>query len=56
MEGEAHHALPYLKEAMIFLVSAGIVVPILQRFGLNSILGYLVAGVAVGPFGIASLA
>ncbi|WP_420394445.1 cation:proton antiporter [Acuticoccus sp.] len=56
MEGEAHHGLPYLKEVMIFLVSAGVVVPILQRLGLNSILGYLVAGMAVGPFGIVTLA
>lgn len=49
------HALPYLKQALIFLVSAGLVVPILQRFGLNPILGYLVAGVAVGPFGVVSV-
>lgn len=56
MEGEAHHTLPYLKEAIIFLVAAGVVVPILQRFGLNPILGYLVAGVVVGPHGIVTLA
>ncbi|MCF3933816.1 cation:proton antiporter [Acuticoccus sp. M5D2P5] len=55
MEHEVTHSLPYLKEALIFLVSAGVVVPILQRFGLNSILGYLVAGVVVGPYGIGSL-
>ena len=56
MEGEAAHALPYMKEALIFLVSAGAVVPILQRLGLNPILGYLVAGVAVGPYGVVTLA
>lgn len=56
MEHEVTHHLPYLKEALIFLVAAGVVVPILQRLGLNPILGYLVAGVAVGPFGIVALA
>lgn len=55
MEAEAHHTLPYLKEALIFLVSAGVVVPILQRFGLNPILGYLVAGLLVGPFGLVTI-
>ncbi len=55
MEGEASHAIPYIREAAIFLVSAGIVVPILQRLGLNTILGYLLAGIAVGPYGIVQL-
>ena len=54
MEHEAAHQIPYLKEALIFLVAAGVVVPVLQRIGLNPILGYLVAGMAVGPFGIVS--
>ncbi|WMS41036.1 cation:proton antiporter [Acuticoccus sp. MNP-M23] len=56
MEHEVAHGIPYIKEALIFLVSAGIFVPVLQRIGLNPILGYLVAGVIVGPFGIVSLA
>ncbi|MEO1103692.1 MAG: cation:proton antiporter, partial [Pseudomonadota bacterium] len=56
MEHEAAHTIPYLKEALIFLVAAGVLVPVLQRIGFNPILGYLVAGVAVGPFGIATLA
>ncbi|WP_075222040.1 cation:proton antiporter domain-containing protein [Acuticoccus yangtzensis] len=55
MEGEVAHGIPFLKEATIFLALAGLVVPILQRFGLNTILGYLLAGVAVGPYGIAQL-
>ncbi|XWN31429.1 MAG: cation:proton antiporter [Devosia sp.] len=55
MEHEASHSIPYLKEALIFLVAAGVVVPVLQRLGLNSILGYLVAGAVVGPFGIVTV-
>ena len=57
MEHEAAaHGIPYLKEALIFLVAAGIAVPVLQRFGLNAILGYLICGMLVGPFGIVSMA
>ncbi|MEM9222015.1 MAG: cation:proton antiporter [Pseudomonadota bacterium] len=55
MEHEAAHTIPYLKEAIIFLVAAGLVVPVLQRVGLNPILGYLVAGMAVGPNGLTAL-
>ncbi|MEM8664371.1 MAG: cation:proton antiporter, partial [Pseudomonadota bacterium] len=55
MEHETAHTIPYLKEALIFLVAAGVLVPVLQRIGFNPILGYLVAGLAVGPFGIATL-
>jgi len=56
MEHEAAHGLPYLKEALIFLLAAGVVVPVLQRIGLSPILGYLLAGMAVGPYGIVTVA
>ncbi|MEM0906129.1 MAG: cation:proton antiporter [Pseudomonadota bacterium] len=55
MEHDAAHAIPYLKEALLFLVAAGVVVPVLQKIGINSILGYLLAGLAIGPFGIANI-
>ncbi|GAB5374934.1 MAG: cation:proton antiporter [Acuticoccus sp.] len=56
MEHEAAaHGVPYLKETLIFLIAAGIAVPVLQRFGLNTILGYLLCGVLVGPFGLVSV-
>lgn len=35
--------------AFIFLVAAVLVVPILKRLGLGEVLGYLVAGVIIGP-------
>ncbi|MEM7692829.1 MAG: cation:proton antiporter [Pseudomonadota bacterium] len=56
MEHEATHTVPYLKEALIFLIAAGVLVPVLQRVSVNPILGYLLAGVAVGPFGLVTLA
>jgi glutathione-regulated potassium-efflux system protein KefB len=38
----------------VALLGAGVVaVPIFKRIGLGSVIGYLVAGVAIGPFGLA---
>jgi len=42
----------FLVEAATYLGAAAIAVPIFNRFKLGSILGYLAAGVAVGPFGL----
>jgi monovalent cation:proton antiporter-2 (CPA2) family protein len=36
----------------IFLVAACVVVPLASRFKLGSVLGYLAAGVIIGPFGL----
>ena len=41
----------FLIQAATYLGAAAIAVPIFNRFKLGSILGYLAAGVAVGPFG-----
>ena len=42
-----------LTEALIYLSAAVICVPLSRRLGLGSILGYLAAGIIVGPFGLA---
>ncbi len=39
----------FLHDAVIFLVAAVIAVSLFKRTGLGSVLGYLVAGVAIGP-------
>lgn len=36
-------------QAFIYLVSSVIIVPLAKRFGLGSVLGYLIAGVIIGP-------
>ena len=36
-------------QAMIYLAGAVIMVPIAKRLGLGSVLGYLIAGVVIGP-------
>jgi glutathione-regulated potassium-efflux system ancillary protein KefC len=41
-----------MRELLIFLAAAVICVPLAVRFGLGSVLGYLIAGVAVGPWGL----
>ncbi len=41
-----------LQEAIIYLVAAIIAVPISKRLGLGSVLGYLAAGILIGPFGL----
>ena len=38
--------------ALIYLAAAVIAVPIAKRVGLGSVLGYLIAGMAIGPFGL----
>jgi len=39
-------------EALIFLAAAVVVVPIAARLGLGSVLGYLIAGALIGPWGL----
>jgi len=43
----------FLVQATVFLAAAVIGVPLLKRLGLSSVLGYIVAGAAIGPWGLA---
>lgn len=40
----------FLFQAMVFLAAAVLFVPIANRLGLGSVLGYLLAGIIIGPF------
>lgn len=42
-----------MTQALLFLLAALVAVPIAVRLGLGSVLGYLIAGVAIGPVGLA---
>ena len=44
------------KEALLFLATAGVVAPLFVRLRISPVLGYLLAGVALGPFGLGKLA
>src|SRR4051812_37313434 len=46
----------FLEQALIYLAAGVIAVPIFKRLGLGSVLGYLVAGVAIGPWGLRLIA
>jgi glutathione-regulated potassium-efflux system ancillary protein KefC len=41
-----------LQDALIYLFAAVLAVPIAKRLGLGSVLGYLLAGAAIGPWGL----
>ncbi|GEM76783.1 glutathione-regulated potassium-efflux system protein KefB [Vibrio sagamiensis] len=42
----------FLQSSVVFLSAAVIAVPIAQRLGLGSVLGYLIAGALIGPWGL----
>ena len=48
--------LPFLRETLLFLTLTGILIPLLQRWRVNQVIGFLVIGVVVGPYGAGSLA
>jgi CPA2 family monovalent cation:H+ antiporter-2 len=43
------------KQALIVLGAAGLVIPLFHRLHISSALGFILVGIAVGPFGLASL-
>ncbi|MAP12205.1 MAG: hypothetical protein CMQ61_09140 [Gammaproteobacteria bacterium] len=42
-----------LNQIIVFLAAAGIVIPIVKRAQVSPVLGFLVVGIIVGPYGIA---
>lgn len=46
----------FLVQATIYLSSAILLVPIFKRLGLGSVLGYLIAGVLIGPYALKLIA
>ena len=54
MEPGAFDISPY-KQALIVLGAAGLVVPLFHRLHVSSTLGFILVGIAVGPFGLTSL-
>jgi monovalent cation:H+ antiporter-2, CPA2 family len=47
--------LSVYKETLLFLVTAGVVAPLFYRLRVSPVLGYLLAGLALGPYGLVSL-
>jgi len=46
----------FLGQALIYLAAGVIAVPLFKRLGLGSVLGYLAAGMAIGPWGLRLIA
>lgn len=47
-----HAELPYLREILLFLGAATVLVPLFKSMRMNPVLGYLIVGIVIGPYGI----
>jgi monovalent cation:proton antiporter-2 (CPA2) family protein len=47
--------MSFLTEVLVFLTAAIVVVPLCSRLGLSSVLGYLGAGLLIGPSGLGAI-
>lgn len=46
---------PVMQDALVILGAAGIVIPVFARFRITPIIGFVLIGVLVGPFGLGTL-
>lgn len=53
---EGHVQPGAYKDVVLFLATAGVVAPLFRRWKLSPILGFLAAGVLLGPYGLGALA
>jgi monovalent cation:H+ antiporter-2, CPA2 family len=44
------------KEALIVLTSTGVVIPLIRRFRVSPVLGFMIVGILVGPYALGALA
>jgi CPA2 family monovalent cation:H+ antiporter-2 len=54
--GENPLHLESYREALVFLATAGVVVPLFHRLRVSPVLGFLLAGAAIGPHGLGRFA
>lgn len=52
---EGHVSPGEYKDVVLFLATAGVIVPLFRRWRISPILGFLGAGVVLGPYGLGSL-
>ena len=53
MHGEMHS--PMLSDALVILGAAGLVIPIFARFRITPVIGFILVGLLVGPYGLGKL-
>jgi monovalent cation:H+ antiporter-2, CPA2 family len=53
----AHSELssPFLSDALVILGAAGLVIPVFARFRITPVIGFILIGLLVGPFGLGKL-
>ena len=49
------HMTPALSDALVILGAAGIVIPAFARFRISPVIGFILVGILVGPFGLGAL-
>jgi CPA2 family monovalent cation:H+ antiporter-2 len=49
------HNGAWLKDLLVFLLAAGLIVPLFHRARIGAVLGFLVIGLVVGPYGLGQL-
>ena len=54
VDGRGMHPTAFAdyKNALLFLVTAGVIVPLFRRLKVSPVIGFLAAGIALGPFGL----
>ncbi len=53
---EAVPDIAFYKESLIVLGAAGVVIPLFHRLQISSVVGFMLVGIVVGPFGLGALA
>ncbi len=48
-------ASPAISDALVILGAAGLVIPVFSRFRITPVIGFILIGIAVGPFGLGKL-
>jgi CPA2 family monovalent cation:H+ antiporter-2 len=46
---------PALSDALTILAAAGVVIPTFARFRINPVIGFIIVGIVLGPFGLGAL-
>jgi monovalent cation:H+ antiporter-2, CPA2 family len=54
MAGEIHNG-ETISDIVVILGAAGIVIPAFARFRITPIIGFILVGILVGPFGLGAL-
>ncbi|MDE8651585.1 cation:proton antiporter [Novosphingobium album (ex Liu et al. 2023)] len=52
MAGSSELYSPFLSDALVILGAAGIVIPVFSRFRITPVIGFILVGLLVGPFGL----